>query len=126
MKPDITSRENIKFIIATFYDKLLNDELMFPFFKEILEDNELEHHLEIITDFWEDLLLQTFKYKNNPMKKHLDFQKKMDFQKKHFELWLQYLTESITANFDGEIANAMKTMHYNIDKFVKRGGLYKW
>lgn len=24
------------------------------------------------------------------------------------------------------VANAMKTMHYNIDKFVKRGGLYKW
>ena len=126
MKPDITSRENIKFIIATFYDKLLNDELMFPFFKEIVEDNELEHHLEIITDFWEDLLLQTFKYKNNPMKKHLDFQKKMDFQKKHFELWLQYLTETITDNFDGEIAHAMKTRANSIAMVMQmKMGLYK-
>lgn len=126
MKPDITSRKDIKFIISTFYDKLLADDIMFPFFKEIVEHDELEHHLEIITDFWEDLLLQTYKYKNNPMKKHLDFQQKMDFRKVHFEHWLQHLTETITNNFDGEVAHSMKTRANSIATVMQlKMGLYK-
>lgn len=126
MKLDIRFRKDIKFIITTFYDKLLADEIMFPFFKEVVEHNQLEHHLEIITDFWEDLLLQTYKYKNNPMQKHLDFQKKMDFEKEHFDLWLKYLTETITDNFDGEIAEAMKTRANSIAMVMQlKMGLYK-
>lgn len=126
MNPDIISRKDIKFIMTSFYDKLLCDAEMFPFFKEIVEENTLEHHLEIITDFWEDLLLQTYKYKNNPMQKHLDFQKKMNFEKKHFNLWLKFLTETITTNFDGETAHAMKTRANSIAMVMQmKMGLYK-
>lgn len=125
MKPDITLREHIKFIMTSFYDKLLADEVMFPFFEEIVKHNELEHHLEIITDFWEDLLLQTYKYKNNPMQKHLDFQQKMNFNKIHFDLWLKHLTKTITDNFDGETAHAMKTRANSIAMVMQiKMGLY--
>ena len=35
MKSEINSRQDIKFIIVTFYDKLIKDELMLPFFEEL-------------------------------------------------------------------------------------------
>ena len=51
MKPDISSRKDIKQIMTKFYDFLLADKTMMPFFEEIVQKNQLEHHLEIITDF---------------------------------------------------------------------------
>ena len=51
MKPDVASRKNIKDIITKFYHLLLVDEKMIPFFKDIIAENQLEQHLEHITDF---------------------------------------------------------------------------
>ena len=67
MKLDISSLKDIKYILSEFYNKLLMDEKMLPFFEEIICNNQLEHHLEIITDFWEDILFDTTLYKNNAM-----------------------------------------------------------
>lgn len=114
MKSDISSRADIKIIITLFYDKMLKDKIMLPFFKEIVAQKHLEKHLEIITDFWEDLLLQSYKYKNNPMQKHLDFAKKMPFNKKHFELWLKYLHSTIDENYKGQVSHNMKTKAQSI------------
>lgn len=113
-KTDISSRKDIKFIIATFYEKLLADVKMYPFFKDIVHQNHLEEHLEIITDFWEDILFQSYKYKNNPMQKHLDFAKKMPFSKEHFLIWLDYLQSTIDDFFEGTIAHLMKTRAQSI------------
>ena len=114
MKTDILSRNDIHFIIADFYKKLVKDTTMYPFFKDIVEQDQLESHLEIITDFWEDLLFQTYKYKNNPMEKHLEFHQKMNFTKKHFERWLQYLSSTIDAQFMGFNSENMKTRALSI------------
>lgn len=114
MKKDIATRADIKLIITKFYDRLLADKKMFPFFEEIIVKNHLEKHLELITDFWEDMLLYSHKYKNNPMQKHIDFAKKIPFSKNDFTLWLQHLNSSIDDFFDGENAHIMKTRAQSI------------
>ena len=78
MKKDISSREDIKYIITEFYKKLTSDEDMLPFFEEILAKDHLEEHIETITNFWQDILLDTTLYKNNVLQKHLDFDKKSE------------------------------------------------
>lgn len=108
MKPDITSREDIYFIVKSFYNKLLIDENMFPFFKEIVDKNTLNKHLETITDFWEDILFNTHNYKENPMQKHIDFHKKTPFKKDSFVTWLEYFSSTISYNFSGNNAETMK------------------
>lgn len=107
MKPDITTREDIKQIISQFYEKLLADEQMYPFFDKIVASNHLEKHLEIITDFWEDLLLDTRSYSNNVLQKHLDAHQKLSFKKEHFDLWLGYLLTTINNSFEGLKADQM-------------------
>lgn len=114
MKPDISSREDINIVIVKFYNKLISDENMFPFFKEIIEHNHLNEHLEIITTFWEDILLDSYKYKNNAMQKHIDFAKKTPFSKHHFATWLNYFQNTIDEFFDGQVAHEMKTRAQSI------------
>lgn len=108
MKQDISSRKDIKFIITKFYDLLLIDEKMIPFFKEIVKQNHLEEHLEIISDFWNDILFHTTTYKNNTMQKHLDKNAFVKFKKEHFTIWTSYLFQTIDAYFEGVVAEQMK------------------
>jgi len=108
MQQDISSREDIHFIITEFYKKLISDSEMLPFFEEIVQQNHLEKHLEIITDFWQDILFQTNSYQNNVLQKHLDFNEKVRFKKVHFKKWLFYLQTTIDASFKVQVAQNMK------------------
>lgn len=114
MKPDISSRKNIKLIITKFYDKLLIDDKMLPFFEDIVQENQLEHHLEIITDFWNDILFDTITYQNNVMQKHLDKNTFVKFQKEHFTIWVSYFFTTIDTYFEGQNASKMKTRAQSI------------
>jgi hemoglobin len=108
MKPDISSRKDIKLIITKFYELLLVDKKMIPFFEDIVSQNHLENHLEIITDFWNDILFDTNTYSNNVMQKHLNKNAFISFKKEHFSIWTSYLFETIDASFSGSIAHNMK------------------
>ena len=108
MKRDISSREDIHFIITEFYKELTADAEMLPFFEEIVQQNHLEQHIDVIADFWQDILLHTNTYKNNVLQKHLDFDKKVAFKKEHFTKWLLFLTTTIDTSFEGQIAQNMK------------------
>ena len=108
MKKDITKRADIKLIITKFYARLLADETMLPFFEEIVRENHLEEHLESITDFWEDILLDTRNYKNNVLQKHLNFHEKIAFKKEHFTSWLHHLQHAIDTFYEGETTQRMK------------------
>ena len=108
MKPDISSRKDIKQIMTKFYDFLLADKTMMPFFEEIVQENQLEHHLEIITDFWNDILFDTNEYQQNVMQKHLQQNALIRFEKAHFESWTSYFLATIDASFEGPQATKMK------------------
>ena len=108
MKRDISSRDDIHFIITEFYKELTSDSEMLPFFEEIVQQNHLEQHIDVIADFWQDILLHTNTYKNNVLQKHLDFDKKVAFKKEHFTKWLLFLTTTIDTSFEGQIAQNMK------------------
>lgn len=81
---------------------------MLPFFEEIVAKNQLEHHLEIITDFWNDILFDTLTYKQNVMQKHLHKNTFVPFTLEHFDLWVSYFFSTIDENFEGEKAHQMK------------------
>jgi hemoglobin len=114
MKPDIAHKKDIKFIISRFYDTLLADEKMMPFFKDIIAQNELEHHLDVITDFWNDILFDTNTYQANVMQKHLDKHAFIPFTKAHFNSWVSYFFETIDAYFEGATSELMKARAQSI------------
>lgn len=105
---DISSRKDIKFIIVSFYDKLLSDNTMIPFFKKFSDKTSLEHHLEVITNFWEDVLFDSQQYKTNLLKKHTDVHSYLPFKTTDFTVWMSYFLETIDNNFSGINSEKMK------------------
>lgn len=104
---DISNREDIHFIITKFYEKLVADTEMLPFFDAILKQNHLAAHVDVIADFWNDILFYTTSYQNNVLQKHLSFDAKVTFKKAHFEKWLYYLTKTVQDFFKGQNAQNM-------------------
>lgn len=126
MKPDISSRKDIKFIITKFYDLLLVDEKMLPFFEDIVKENHLEEHLDSITDFWNDILFDTITYSNNVMQKHLDKNTFVTFQKEHFCIWVSYFKDTVNVFFEGNNSERMKGRAQSIATIMElKMGLYK-
>ena len=119
MKHDIETREDINLLITQFYSKLLEDETVKHFFEDIIADDKLKHHIEIIVDFWEDILLNTVKYGRNTMKPHLDLNKKKPFIATHFDTWLQHFNTTIDANFKGKKVELAKTRALSIATVMK-------
>lgn len=116
---DISLRKDIKFIIVSFYNKLLVDDKMLPFFKKFVEENSLEPHLEKITDFWEDVLFDKNTYKNNLLKKHTNIHSVLPFQTTHFTIWMSYFLETIDENFSGVNSERMKNRANSIATVMK-------
>lgn len=107
MKPDISSREDIEQFIALFYKKLLADDSISHFFIDVVKI-DLEQHLPVLVDFWEMILFQKDKYRNNPMAIHMALHKQSPLEPSHFETWLNYFSETVDELFEGPVANTAK------------------
>ncbi len=105
---DIKSREDIEFLIQTFYSKALKDKTIGHFFNEVVS-LDLESHLPKMYDFWEMVLFDSSEYKGNPMKVHQDLNTKSAMNKTHFDVWISLFNETVDANFSGAKANHAKT-----------------
>ncbi|MDJ0646648.1 MAG: group III truncated hemoglobin [Flavobacteriaceae bacterium] len=104
MKKALTSRDDIELFVHEFYRKLLADPKISHFFDHLLQENDLEKHLETIIDFWEDLLFLTTKYGKNAMKPHIKLHQKIPFEQLHFQIWLDHFNGTIDYHFIGKKA----------------------
>jgi hemoglobin len=114
MKKEIENREDIYILVSKFYDKLLADDSIKHFFSEMVENNQLESHLQILVDFWDNMLFYTGSYRRNAMKPHLLLHQTKPFSPKHFKIWLHHFHTTIDENFIGEVAHATKTRSLSI------------
>lgn len=99
-KRDIETRADIETFIKAFYEKVIEDETIGIIFTKIFPLN-WEHHIPLITDFWETILLDNPVYKKNAMAVHFDINKIFPLQKKHFDAWLHIFITTINEMHDG-------------------------
>jgi len=104
---DITTKEDIKFLIDHFYKKLLQDETIGFIFKEYMS-TKLEEHLPVMYQFWESVLLATPGYKGNPMVKHIELNRKIALRAAHFDVWIQHWEATLDEHFSGDKAEEAK------------------
>ena len=105
---DIKDRNDIYIIVDDFYKKLLKDEEMKHFFEKFNNEITLQKHLNILVDFWDNILFYSNTYKKNAMLPHIELSKSKPFQKIHFKLWLNYFYRSVDENFKGETSEIAK------------------
>ena len=94
VKKDISSRADIELFIRYFYERVKLDDTIGIIFTEIVAMN-WEHHIPLITDFWETILLDNPVYKNNAMEVHYHLHKIFPLHKEHFDAWLNLFNDSI-------------------------------
>lgn len=114
MKKDIENREDIYLLVKDFYVKLMNDDLMHHFFSEFSNPELLEEHLQVLVDFWDNILFFSGTYQKNAMRPHLELQQKKPFKSEHFKQWLLHFNNTVDEHFVGEIAHAAKSRALSI------------
>lgn len=97
---EIEQTEDVALLVHTFYDKLIADELVSHFFKDL----DLAEHLPKIVRFWSFILLDEPGYSANMMEKHA----KLDLNEAAFDRWLKLFHETVDQFFTGEKAELAK------------------
>ncbi|MFV5703828.1 group III truncated hemoglobin [Flavobacterium sp. XS2P12] len=117
---DITTFEDIKLLVDTFYSKVQKDEFIGPIFNEKI-GNRWPEHLEKMYRFWQTILLEVHSYSGSPFPPH----KQLPIAKEHFDRWMQIFTETTDSLFTGPLAeeaklrakNMAEMFNYKIDYF---------
>ena len=117
---DITTLEDIKLLVDTFYSKVQKDEFIGPIFNEKIGDRWPEH-LEKMYRFWQTILLEVHSYSGSPFPPH----KQLPLAKEHFDRWMEIFTKTTDSLFAGPLAeeaklrakNMAEMFHYKIDYF---------
>jgi hemoglobin len=117
---DITTFEDIKLLVDTFYSKVQKDEFIGPIFNEKI-GNRWPEHLEKMYRFWQTILLEVHSYSGSPFPPH----KQLPVAKEHFDRWMEIFTKTTDSLFAGPLAeeaklrakNMAEMFHYKIDYF---------
>ena len=106
---DITTFEDIKLLVDTFYSKVQKDEFIGPIFNEKI-GNRWPEHLEKMYRFWQTILLEVHSYTGSPFPPH----KHLPVDKEHFDRWMQIFIETIDSLFVGPLAEEAKLRAKNM------------
>ena len=117
---DITTFDDIKLLVDTFYSKVQKDEFIGPLFNEKI-GNRWPEHLEKMYRFWQTILLDEHSYSGSPFPPH----KQLPVAKEHFDRWIEIFTATINSLFVGSLAdeanlrakNIAQMFNYKIDYF---------
>ena len=110
MKRDIENREDIDLLMQLFYSEAMRDDVIGYMFTDVAH-LDLDHHLPVIGDFWENVLFRTANYGRhgrNPMQVHLALNDKEPLKTEHFNRWLEIFYRLIDENFEGLNAEILK------------------
>lgn len=99
-KLELQSRGNVELLVTTFYDRVLKDDLIAPFFKHL----NFEAHLPKMIHFWTFVLLDEPGYTSDVTKAHMH----MRLKKEHFDRWIALFNETVDDLFEGENAKKAK------------------
>ena len=102
---DTIDRGNIEKLVRAFYKKVLEDELLSPFFIRALGDDlkndKWYEHLHTLDNFWLSLLTGEGRYMGDPLLPHVFLS---GLEEKHFDRWLSVFRETLDALFTPTIA----------------------
>lgn len=106
-KEDISSREDIKLLVDTFYEQVKQDDIIGHIFNNIIGE-DWSHHLPLMYQFWEMVLLGKEGYAGNPVRKHVEVDQKTTLAEEHYDRWLLLWNTTVDSLFVGDKAEEAK------------------
>lgn len=104
MSKEITTLDDVKLLVDTFYTKVRQDDLLKDVFNNRIEEDKWPFHLDKMYTFWQTILLGEHTYYGSPFAPHVG----LPVQAEHFGRWLQLFSESIDELFVGIKATEAK------------------
>ncbi|MCB9063679.1 MAG: group III truncated hemoglobin [Chitinophagales bacterium] len=112
---DIETRQDIELLVNTFYEKVKQDDTIGFIFHTIIGE-DWSHHLPIMYQFWSTILFGEEGYKGNPIRTHIELDKKITLKKPHYERWVTLWNDTVNDLYKGKTADeAMKKAKLMID-----------
>lgn len=109
MKEATISRDNISRMVMGFYTKVLDDEIVGPFFiAKLGDDMQNEYwkpHLTLLVDFWSSIALGENSYRGNPFMPHTQLG---ELNREVFERWLSLFWATLDEVYTPDIASQFK------------------
>ncbi len=90
----LNERADVEFLVHSFYEYVLHDDLLAPFFEKLDFDN----HLPRMIDFWCFVLLGETGYTTNVIEKHV----RLPLKEEHFERWIKIFNSTLDEYFVGD------------------------
>jgi hemoglobin len=124
MKKDIEKFEDVQLLIRSFYNKVLNDDMLGSFFRH-LKDHHWQKHLQVLDGFWDNILFYSGNYNGNPLEVHKTLHHFSKLEPVHFERWLKLFRETVDEFFQGQKAELAKQRAISIATVMQVKILYK-
>ena len=106
---DIESKEDIKNLVDSFYDRVRDDQILAPIFESAI-GNDWDKHLPVMVTFWTTLLVDRKAYTGQPYPKHAV----LPLRNEHFDRWLLHFAATIDNEFQGDTADEAKRLAFQI------------
>ncbi|MBE0391491.1 group III truncated hemoglobin [Flavobacterium sp. PL002] len=106
---DISTLDDIKLLVDTFYAKVQKDDFIGPIFNNKI-GNHWPEHLEKMYRFWQTILLEVHSYSGSPFPPH----KHLPVDKEHFDRWMEIFVATVDTLFEGPIADEAKLRAKNM------------
>lgn len=100
---DIVTKDHVKLMVDTFYEKVNNDDLLSHVFNDHSKV-DWDAHLPKMYEFWNTLLFADGNYKGSPFSKHVG----LPVDSAHFKQWIDIFCQNIDDHFVGEMAEQTK------------------
>lgn len=96
-KKDIENRDDIEFLVRSFYQGVQLHPLLAPYFSHVAWETHLPH----MFDFWQNILFFTGGFHGNPVQKHVSIHEKFPLTAEAFAAWLGLFEHTVTKHFEG-------------------------
>ena len=84
MKKKIEKFEDVQLLVRSFYNKVLEDDMLSPFFSYV-KTHHWDKHLEVLDNFWNNVLFYSGNYYGNPLQVHATLHRFHKLESKNFE-----------------------------------------
>jgi len=110
------TEDMIRRLVETFYERVLEDEVLGPIFRLALSHRWSEH-LTIMVDFWSSVALRTGRYQGKPQQVH----RGMALVEDHFERWLSLFEATAREVCEPDVADFFNDRAHRIADSLQIG-----
>lgn len=116
------TKEHIEKLVVNFYQQVQQDEMLGPIFNDVARVN-WDHHIVVICQFWNSIMLKTNEYHGSAYRKHVMLGEKTQLTDAHFTRWLNLFQEEAFKQLPAEDAQLITEKATMIADSLKIGAL---